>query len=378
MYTIENQTGYFDYNASAPMRTSVKEAMMNAMELIGNPSSVHVHGREAQDCLEEARQCIASTIGAESNQLIFTSGGTEANNLAFRTARNLNYLVSAIEHDSVLASVPRAVRIPVKRDGVINIETLQDLLSRQTNQTLVSVMLANNETGVIQPLDKIVTIARTYNAIVHCDAVQALGKLPIDMNSLGVDLMTLSAHKIGGPKGIGILALGPNAQLKAGLVGGGQERRRRAGTENIIGAIGFAEACRIVNKNTDETDRVLNLRDYFEKYLRTEVPNIEIFGSNTPRLVNTTCVRLAGKTSEIQVIALDLAGISVSAGAACSSGKVTGSHVLMAMGINPIAANESIRFSIGWNTTKTDVLQAAKAWLTLYDQTKNQSRKTAA
>jgi len=373
---VNDQTSYLDYNASAPLRPAVAEAMKNTMLLAGNPSSVHTYGRFARKQIDDARDLVAATVGADPTKLVFTSGGTEANNLALAGAGRTIRLVSDIEHDSVLAAAPEAIHIPVDQTGVVNTAALDELLAKQNEPTLVSVMMANNETGVIQPLTEVISIAHNHNALVHCDAVQALGKLAIDMASLEIDLMTLSAHKIGGPKGIGALALRSNVEIEAQLVGGGQEGRRRAGTENVAAAVGFAEACVEIKKNENEIDRMLHLRNRFEELLRNQASNIEIFGHESPRLVNTCCLRLPGRTSETQVIALDLAGIAVSAGAACSSGKVTSSHVLTAMGVSPSAANESIRVSLGWATTENEIEHAADAWLELYNQTEDRPRRT--
>ena len=343
--------------------------MTAAMSLAGNPSSVHAFGRLSRKKMDDARDLVSATVGADPATLIFTSGGTEANNLALSGTGRPIQLISDIEHDSVLAAAPNAVRIPVNQDGIVDTGALNELLGKQIAPTLVSVMMANNETGVIQPLAEIISIAHKHNALVHCDAVQALGKLTIDMAALEIDLMTLSAHKIGGPKGIGALALHPGVEIEAQLVGGGQEGRRRAGTENVAATVGFAEVCAEIKEQNDEVNRMLRLRNQFEELLISEVPNIEIFGQGSPRLVNTCCLRLPGSPAETQVIALDLAGIAVSAGAACSSGKVTSSHVLTAMGVDPSAANETIRVSVGWGTTESEIKHAAHTWLALYDQT---------
>ena len=344
------------------------------MSLAGNPSSVHTFGRITRKKIDDARDLISTTIGAIPATLIFTSGGTEANNLALSGTDRPVRLVSDIEHESVLAAAPSAARIPVNQDGIVDTVALDKLLSEQTAPTLVSVMMANNETGVIQPLAEIISISHQHNALVHCDAVQALGKLEIDMAAFQIDLMTLSAHKIGGPKGIGALAVRPGVEIKAQLVGGSQEGQRRAGTENVAAAVGFAKVCAEIQGQNHEISRMLRLRNQFEELLISQVPNIEIFGQGSPRLVNTCCLRIPGSPAETQVIALDLAGIAVSAGAACSSGKVTASHVLTAMGVDSDAANETIRVSIGWGTTESEIKYAAAAWLALYDQSqKNHS-----
>ncbi len=378
MKKASNQTSYLDYNASAPLRPAVAEVVKKTLLLVGNPSSVHTYGRIARAQIEDARDLVADTIGADPARLVFTSGGTEANNLAITGTDRKIHLVSDIEHDSVLAASPKALRIPVDQAGIVNLPALDAMLTRQNLPALVSVMLANNETGVIQPVARIASVAHSHNALVHCDAVQALGKLPVDMAALGVDLITVSAHKIGGPKGIGALAIHHRTEIGAQLVGGGQESRRRAGTENVSGAVGFAETCLEINKNRGEIDRILYLRNRLEKQLISEVPDIEIHGRGSPRLVNTSCVRLVGMPAETQIIALDLAGVAVSAGAACSSGKVASSHVLRAMGVEPIAADESIRVSLGWATTEKEIEHATNAWLALYNQIQNKSGETAA
>jgi len=338
------------------------------MSLAGNPSSVHAFGRIARRKMDDARDMVSATVGADPARLIFTSGGTEANNLALSGTSRPTRLVSGIEHESVLAAAPNAIRIPVNKNGIIDTAALDKLLSEQTAPTLVSVMMANNETGVIQPLAEITSISHQHNALVHCDAVQALGKLKIDMAALGIDLMTISAHKIGGPKGIGALAVHPSVEITAQLVGGGQEGGRRAGTENVSAVVGFAKVCAEIQGQNDEISRMLCLRNQFEELLISKVPDIEIFGQRSPRLVNTCCLRIPGSPAETQVIALDLAGIAVSAGAACSSGKVTASHVLTAMGVDSRSANETIRVSVGWATTESEIKHAAEAWLALYDQ----------
>lgn len=359
---------YLDYNASAPMRPAVISAMQEAMHLVGNPSSVHKHGREVNKTLSEARDIIAETTGARNSKIIFTSGGTESNNLALHGCKVGTILVSDIEHDSVLFAAEAEHRIPVTVDGVVDLTRFEEILCRQTSPSLISVMLANNETGVIQPLQEITSLAHSYECLVHCDGVQALGKMDIDMSCLGVDLLSLSAHKAGGPKGVGALIISDGVTIFPQLLGGGQEYSLRPGTENFVSILGFAAAVSAIQEKPEEISRISKMHSCLENKLKEAFPDVQIFGSSSPRLINTTCVRMRGLSAETQIIALDLAGISVSAGSACSSGKVTASHVLKAMGLSSAVANEAIRISIGWGTTDDDVESATKAWIELQEK----------
>ncbi|MBT06499.1 MAG: cysteine desulfurase [Rhodospirillaceae bacterium] len=363
-----NTNRYLDYNASAPMRPIVMRAMQEAMHLVGNPSSVHKHGREVSKTLTEARDILMETIGAKNSRVIFTSGGTESNNLALHGRSIGTTMVSDIEHDSVLFAADDKNRIPVNSDGIVDLKRFEEMLSLRTSPTLISVMLANNETGVIQPLHEITSIAHHNGCLVHCDAVQALGKMDINMSHLGVDLLSLSAHKTGGPKGIGALIIADGVKLGPQLVGGGQEYTLRPGTENFVSISGFAATLADIQAQPEEISRISKMRSSLENKLRQAFPDVEIFGCNGPRLINTTCIRMRGLPAETQVIALDLAGISVSAGSACSSGKVTPSHVLKAMGLSSTIANEAIRISIGWATTDEDIESATKAWIALQEK----------
>ena len=360
-----NANCYLDYNASAPMRPTAIHAMQEAMHLVGNPSSVHKHGREVNKTLTKARDLLTETIGAKNSKVIFTSGGTESNNLALQGCKVGNTMVSDIEHDSVLFAAGSNNRIPVNAEGIVDLTRFEEILSRQTNPSLISVMLANNETGVIQPLREITSMAHNHNCLVHCDGVQALGKMDVNMSHLGVDLLSLSAHKAGGPKGVGALIVADGVKVDPQLIGGGQEYSLRPGTENFVSISGFAATVAEIQKKPEEIGRISKMHSNLENKLRESFADVEIFGSNSPRLVNTTCVRMRGLPAETQVIALDLAGISVSAGSACSSGKVTTSHVLKAMGLSSTIANETIRISIGWGTTDDDIESATKAWIEL-------------
>jgi cysteine desulfurase len=281
--------------------------------------------------------------------VVFTSGGTEANHLALLGFSGLR-LVSAIEHPSVLEAVPDAARVPVQPDGRLDLAALAELLAR-LRPALVSVMLANNETGVIQPLAEAALLAHAHGALLHCDAVQAFGKLPLAPASLGADLVTLSAHKLGGPPGVGALVLREGLEPASLQRGGGQEQRRRAGTENLPGIVGFAAA---LEPTTDWT-HVRSLRDRLEAGARAIRPDAVVVGATADRLPNTTCLLVPGLAAETQLMALDLAGVAVSSGSACSSGKVGPSHVLAAMGLPPEAARCAVRVSLGWPTTEADV-----------------------
>ena len=359
---------YLDYNATAPVRPTVVEAMREVLERTGNPSSVHCFGRKARRALEHAREAVAAMVGAAPAQVVFTSGGTEANNQALGSARG-PLAVSAIEHDSVLAAVPDAARIAVDAEGRIDLEALERALARLAPE-LLSVMLANNETGVMQPVREVVEVARRHGACVHCDAVQAGGKLPVDMTALGIDLLTLSAHKFGGPQGVGALVVREGLEPDPLLRGGGQERRWRAGTENLPGIVGFGRACELAMADADWRERAGALRDRLEARIAALAPAAQVFGRSTERLPNTSCLTMPGVSNQTQLIEFDLAGIAVSTGSACSSGKVGPSHVLAAMGIDPTEAASAIRVSLGWASTPEDVDRFVDAWGRLYIRTR--------
>jgi cysteine desulfurase len=345
---------YLDHNATSPLRPSAKAAVLRAMDVGGNASSVHAEGRATRQMLEEAREQVARAIGVVAPMVAFTSGGSEANNWALKGAPVERLIVSAVEHPSVLeaakASGKPVLIIPVDGNGVIDLDALETMLDGP--RALVSVMLANNETGVIQPIREIVALARTHGALVHTDAVQALGKIPVNFGLLGVDLMTLSAHKLGGPIGAGTLIIRDGLVLDPMLHGGGQELRRRAGTENHVSAAGFGA---VVSENMNT---VKALRDKLESSLEEAI----VFGAGAQRLPNTTCFGFAGLNAETLLMAFDLEGIAVSAGSACSSGKVAKSHVLSAMGIAPELSLAAIRVSLGWDTTPEHIHRFSAAW----------------
>lgn len=357
---------YLDYNATAPVRPEAAVAMAEAFGQVGNPSSVHHFGRRAKKRVEDAREQVAALIGAAPADIVFTSGGTEANALALAGSGRTRLLVSAIEHDSVLAAAatldPEAPRIPATADGVVDLDAFERLLAGRGSETLVSVMLANNETGVIQPVAEIARRAHAAGALVHCDAVQAAGKIAVDTGALGVDLLSLSAHKLGGPQAVGALWVSERVALAPSLRGGGQERGRRAGTENMPGIAGFGAAAAAACRDLSVYARIAELRAKLEGAVLVRSNRARIAGIAAPRLPNTSCIVLPGLASETQVMALDLAGIAISAGSACSSGKVRPSHVLAAMGLPAEEASAAIRVSLGWASVPADVERFVEAW----------------
>jgi cysteine desulfurase len=367
---------YLDWNATAPLRLEARHAVQEALELTGNPSSVHAEGRAARRLVEEARERVADLVGARMSDVFFASSGTEANMLtltpAIETAEEKRprekLLMSAIEHSSVRAG-GRFARgaiedIPADGDGRVNLSALEAAIAR-TPRALVSLMLANNETGVIQPVAEAARIVHAAGALLHVDAVQAAGRVPIDIGALGADLMTLSAHKIGGPKGVGALVrASEDIHFPEPLIrGGGQERGLRAGTENVAGIAAFGAAASAARTGlVGEAAHMLALRNALEEGLRAISPQAVIFGAGAERLANTTLFALDGVKAETAIIAFDLEGLAVSSGAACSSGKVQPSHVLAAMGVSAPLARGGIRVSLGWTTTEADIEKFLGAW----------------
>jgi cysteine desulfurase len=364
------RTAYLDWNATAPVRPEAAAAIAAALSATGNPSSVHRAGRDSRRIINEARAAVAALVNARADEIVFTSGGTEANVLALEGFPGRRILVSAIEHDSVRAAVAAAAPIPVGADGRADLAALAAMLAADPRPALVSVMFANNETGVIQEVAQIARIAHEAGALYHCDAIQAAGKIAVDFAALGVDLMTLSAHKLGGPMGSGALVVRNSLAIEPLLRGGGQERRLRGGTENLPGIAGFGAAARAARNGLAAYAGVAMLRDAAQQRLCTLAPDAVVFGGDAPRLPNTLCIAMPSVASSTQVIALDLAGVMVSAGAACSSGKVTRSHVLDAMGVAPELAECAIRISLGWSTTADDIDQLVDAWGALYSRTR--------
>lgn len=364
---------YLDHNATTPIKPSARAAMLDLLDFPGNASSIHKAGRFARKVLEDARADVAATFNLGPRDIaVFTGGASEANNLALLGAGMERLIVSAIEHPSVLECARNsglAVDIlPVLPTGVIDVAALEDMLKGNTRQTLVSVMMANSETGVLQPIAAVTALARQYGALVHTDAVQAAGRVAIDVQKLGVDFLSLSAHKIGGPQGVGALVIANCVAVTPRTRGGNQEKNLRAGTENLAGIAGFAAALR--DMDTACFAELATLRDRMEDDLRATAPEIVFYGADAPRVGNTSMFALPGASSETQLIALDLAGICVSNGSACSSGTVKPSHVLKAMGADDAAAQSSLRVSLGWNTTQDEVDRFVAAWQKMYARVK--------
>jgi cysteine desulfurase len=363
---MNRRESYLDWNATAPPRPEAAAAVTAMLAHCGNPSSVHRWGRVARQTVERAREPVAALVGGDPEGVVFVSGGTEANHLALFGSGREWVLVSAIEHSSVLQALPAAERIAVDAEGIVDLARLDEQLAADPRPALVSVMLANNETGIIEPVAKIAAIAHRHGALFHCDAVQAAGKIPVDVAALGADLISLSAHKLGGPPGIGALIVRGMAELAPMIRGGGQERGRRAGSENLSGIAGFAAAATAAIDGLADYDNVRQLRDSLEASLVTAAPEVIVIGAAAPRLPNTAAIALPGVSAETQVIALDLDGVMVSAGAACSSGKVGPSHVLQAMGAPPEIAGCTIRISLGWSTTQAEIDHFLTAWTAMY------------
>ncbi|HEX5231868.1 MAG TPA: cysteine desulfurase family protein [Bradyrhizobium sp.] len=364
---------YLDWNATTPLRREAREAMAAAWDIGGNPSSVHAEGRQARKLVEDARAAIAGAVGAPARNVVFTSGGTEANAMALtpglRRASGApanRLLLSAIEHASVLAGGRFAAdaigTIGVTRAGVLDLPRLRAMLASGP-PALVSVMLANNETGALQPVAEAAALVHAAGGLLHVDAIQAFGKWPFDIDTLNADLLTLSAHKVGGPKGVGALIVAEGVLgLEPLLRGGGQELGRRAGTENVVGIAGFGAAARAASAAlAADAVRLEGQRRRLENGLR-ETPGIIVFSDEVPRLPNTTLFTVPGLAAETAVIGFDLEGIAVSSGSACSSGKVQPSHVLAAMGTGPELAKGAVRLSLGWSTADADIDRCLEAW----------------
>lgn len=382
-----NQRSYLDYNATAPLRPEVQEAVVGALSLTGNPSSVHEEGRTARAAIEAARAKVARLAGARPEDVIFTSGGTEANALALAAPSgnaSWHYYRSAIEHPSVLSGgrfYPETTTvIPVSADGIVDLAILAEQLEKHRPggwRPLVSLMAANNETGAIQPVAEAARIVHEAGGLLHSDAVQAAGRVPLDIRALGADMLSLSAHKIGGPKGVGALVLAEDVSVEPLIKGGGQERRRRAGTENVAGIVGFGVAAELAADDLAGMERIAKLRDALEEGVRALAPDAVILSAAVPRLPNTSCIAIPGVKAETLVIGLDLAGIAVSAGSACSSGKVEASHVLAAMGLPPEIAHGAMRVSLGFGSENDDIQRYLGAFGDLIKRLKRNTKEAA-
>lgn len=353
---------YLDHNATSRVRPEVVETVAEAMRETGNASSAHAAGRRARARVDDARREVAALVGAAPGQVVFTSGGTEACNQALRPCDPARTLVSAVEHPAVLEACPGAARIPVDGDGVVDLGALEAACAGRA-PGWVAVMLANNETGVVQPVAEAARIAHRFGARLHCDAVQAAGRMAVDFQALGADTMAVSAHKLGGPQGVGALVVRDDGAVQGLLRGGGQERGLRGGTEGVAQIAGFGAAAALARDGAGGGAR---LRDGIERALAAAAPGFRVFGAGAPRLPNTSRMLMPGVPADIQVIALDLAGIAVSAGSACSTGRAEPPHALAAMGVPEDEARCALRVSLGWDSTEGDAARFTAAWLDVW------------
>ena len=365
----KNPTIYLDYNATAPIKPASRDHMRTVLDMVGNASSVHGYGRDIRREVERAREAVAALVHCEAINVTFTSGATEANNMVLFGTKAERILISAIEHPSLIDAakdLSNVEIIPVNKAGIVDIEWLKAALESDPRETLISVMMVNNETGVVQPIKEIVALAQAHgDAKVHSDAVQAAGRIKINIEKLSVDYLSLSAHKFGGPMGAGALIYNHDKShmLKPFTQGGGQERGRRSGTENAAAIAGFGEAATLAISNRTDFQNMAIWRDEIEAKILNAVPKAIIFGENAVRVANTIQVSLPGVKASTQLMALDLAGIAVSSGSACSSGSIKPSHVLQAMGASEEEAMGALRCSFGWNTTHAELDSFVEAWI---------------
>jgi cysteine desulfurase len=382
---------YFDYNATTPLAPEVIDAVARATrEVFGNASSVHHFGQQAKAAMDDTRSAVAALLNADPSEVVFTSGGTEADNFAIRGAAEAaepggrrHLIASAIEHEAVLNTFKALARrgwrttlLSVDQSGIVSPDRLREIISPDT--ALVSVMHANNEIGTVQPIAELATIAHAHGALMHTDAVQSAGKIPIDVRALDVDLLSLSAHKFNGPKGAGALWIKRGTRMQPILTGGKHERNRRAGTENVPAIVGFGVAARLAaSKLAVEPARVASLRDRLENGVLTNVPGTAVNGARSPRVPNTTNISFDRVEAESLLIALDLEGIAVSTGSACSSGTLEPSHVLRAMGLPPHRTQNSLRFSLGMFSTEEEVDRVVSVLPRLMEKLRALTRKSA-
>jgi cysteine desulfurase len=358
---------YLDYNASTPLRPAARAAMLAALDTVGNPSSVHAEGRRARAIVDTAREQVALLVGAKPSEVVFTSGAAEANNTVMAAGWK-TICVSAIEHDSVLAPAracgAKVVVLPAGTDGRVDLASAADAVAAAGSggRALLSLMMANNETGVIQPVAEAAEVARMHGLSLHIDAVQGPGRVPVDFSRLGADTLVISAHKLGGPRGVGALIVRDGVNLPVLVKGGGQERRRRGGTENVVGIAGFGAAAAELAREADVAARIGALRDKLESAVTAATPAAVIIGRDAPRVANTMCVAVPGKLAETLVIRMDLEGVAISAGAACASGKVGANAVLAAMGLPADITAGAVRVSLGRETNEDDIAAFLAAW----------------
>ncbi len=368
LVTSENRV-YADYNATTPISENVIKNILSALSLkVLNPSSMHQDGQKARKIIQDARENVYKFLGASNNkEIIFTSSATEANNLAIMGMKGYKHIISAIEHHSVLRSVSNPYIIPVNRDGVIEITELEKALHMlKGEKVLVSIMMANNETGVIQPVKKIAKIVHEFGAIYHTDAAQGIGKIDVNIEELGVDLLTLSAHKFGGIAGSGVLIFRKDLKIDPIIHGGKQEKGLRAGTENVVAIAGLSSALCDIPRLLSKVKEIEMLRNKLEHEILNLVKDVGIFGKDSNRLSNTSCIYMPKVKSDVQLMSFDLSSISIGNGSACSSGKIEPSHVLQAMGATREQMECSIRISIGYNTTFQDIEKIINCWYSIY------------
>jgi cysteine desulfurase len=363
---------YLDYNATALIRPEVIELMADVMREGGNPSSVHAFGRNAKARLEGARAAIVEAINCRPQMVIFTSGGTEANNMAVFSSNRTRLITTNAEHDSLRASSEKfdgkVDIVPVDKNGLVDLNVLEELLKNDGENTIVSILYANNETGVLQDIEAISSITRAADALLHIDAIQAFGKVPLNFMELNVDMMSISSHKIGGPQGVGALIAREKLPVKSIIVGGGQEHGRRGGTENIAGIAGFGLAASMVPDSLEKMKTLRAWRNEIEHELKNHTPDVMLLGQGAKRLPNVSNIYMPDVISETQVMNFDLNGICISAGSACSSGKVKTSHVGLAMLGDEKIASCTIRMSLGWASAHRDIDAFIKAWKKIYDK----------
>ncbi|MBE2192252.1 MAG: cysteine desulfurase [Alphaproteobacteria bacterium] len=353
---------FFDHNATTPIRPNALALAASVMGEVGNAASVHSFGRAANKHVETARRQIAEILDVSPQQIIFNSGASEGNNTILKGFSGQRILISAIEHPSIIECGVAAEKIPVTEDGVIDVVAFQDLLNHPTPPALVSVMLVNNETGVIQPVAEIARMAKAVGAMVHCDAVQAYGRIPFTRESLGVDFLTISSHKIGGTHGVGALIGAAGLQVPRLIEGGGQERRQRGGTVNVAGISAFGVAAVEACASLDSYQNLSVWRDRIELHVQQSSNRVRILGQHSPRVANTSMIVVTSASSETLLMAFDLEGIALSAGSACSSGSTKMSYTLTAMGIEPSPQLASLRMSLGYTTSEKDVEHFIKVW----------------
>ncbi|MCB9989800.1 MAG: cysteine desulfurase [Rhodospirillales bacterium] len=371
---------YLDYNATTPLKPAVYDVMAEAFGDVGNASAVHAYGRRARSRVETAREQVAALAGVHANQVTFTSGATESNNAVLKHFAGRRILIGATEHNAICNCPVDLELIPVDQDGLINIDAFEKMLETGPAPALISIMLVNNETGVIQPVAKLAKLAKAKHrdVFIHSDAVQAAGRIKIDFPGLYADFMSLSAHKMAGPQGVGALICAPGTPSVAFMHGGGQEKRQRAGTENVAGIAGFGKAAELAIADMAHYQQLGVWREKMERALKEAAPGCKIFGEGAPRTANTTALCMPGLPAQTQLMTLDLAGIAISSGSACSSGTFKPSRVLQAMGASEEEATSTLRISSGWNTKESDIDAFIDHWTAMVRRLLPQSEKESA